>query len=413
LGAQVCRSCTSRHRVCSMGGVFASEAHPPPSRQLQHRHQSVPQAVHSAPRQLQHSPQTAIPVQRAAQSAPAPIQISVDAGRALRSHESDLASLVGSLRPRGKDVYRALLATMSAAAMRDDIVHFESALRKTLEDSVGNSVELERIASGQWQCSFSEETFVVSIRTEVLGASFSEGFALLSELKGRAVTVRSMLLGNKAEWMRQLAKKPDRTEFLDACRRAPGQRGNARGCPQDGLGWEDDLCPFCDRPESSARLAGQHRCRVVATFRCPQCQSQWSSKQARFNPEEERVLGQKCKTCDQLGELLRWNFSDAPYGGSEGSERERKPHRSDLCEACSRFGNCQGAFFEPFIISSAIALLTKQSGVGKVGRRLGGQCRHLLCSDVATHLLQPRRPKSARGRQLMEQQGSRQKECKG
>lgn len=294
---------------------------------------------------------------------PAPIQITADAGRALQSHESDLAELVGGLRTRGKDIYRALLATMSAAVMRDDIVHFESALRKALEDSVGNSVELERIASGQWQCSLSEETFVVSIRTEVLGASFSEGFALLSELKGRAITVRSTLLGNKAEWMRQLSKKPDRTEFLDACRRAPGERGNRCGFPQDELGWENDLCPFCDRPESSARLAGQHRCRVVATFRCSRCQSQWSSKQARFNPEEERVLGQKCKTCDKLGELLRWNFSDVPDGGSEGSERERKPHRSDLCEACSRFGNCQGAFFEPLIISSAIALLTKQSGV--------------------------------------------------
>jgi hypothetical protein len=43
-------------------------------------------------------------------------------------------------------------------------------------------------------------------------------------------------------------------------------------------------------------------------------------------------------------------------------ERERKPHRSDLCEACGSFGNCQGAFFEPFIMSSAIALLTEQRG---------------------------------------------------
>eukprot|EP00811_Abedinium_folium_P016088 NODE_25031_length_602_cov_1.313684.p1 GENE.NODE_25031_length_602_cov_1.313684~~NODE_25031_length_602_cov_1.313684.p1 ORF type:complete len:168 (+),score=32.26 NODE_25031_length_602_cov_1.313684:69-506(+) len=39
---------------------------------------------------------------------------------------------------------------------------------------------------------------------------------------------------------------------------------------------------------------------------------------------------------------------------------ERKPHRSDLCEACDSFGNCQGAFFEPFIMSSAIALHTNQ-----------------------------------------------------
>jgi hypothetical protein len=100
-------------------------------------------------------------------------------------------------------------------------------------------------------------------------------------------------------------------------------------------------------------------CHVTATFRCQQCNAQWLSVRARFDPEEERVLGQQCKACQQFGEELRWQFSDVPAGGDEG--QERKPHRSDLCEACDRFGNCQGAFFEPLIMSSAISLLTKQS----------------------------------------------------
>jgi len=138
--------------------------------------------------------------------------------------------------------------------------------------------------------------------------------------------------------------------------------GSAVGLQRAGLNWDDNMCHFCKKSESSARLAGKHRCHVTATFRCSECRGQWSSVQARFNPEEERVLGQKCKACQQSGDLVRWDFSDVPDGGNKENENERKPHRSDLCEACGSFGNCQGAFFEPFIMSSAIMLLTKQCG---------------------------------------------------
>merc|ERR1719336_3333718 len=88
---------------------------------------------------------------------------------------------------------------------------------------------------------------------------------------------------------------------------------------------------------------------------CPACHGRWSSVQARFDPEEERVLGQRCKDCQQFGDVITYQFC-APASGTPKAD-ERKPHRSDLCEACSRFGNCQGAFFEPFVMSSAIALL--------------------------------------------------------
>jgi len=249
---------------------------------------------------------------------------------------------------------------MSLAVAQHDIVHFESAFRKQLEESIGGGVELERIASGQWRCSCGGDAFIVSIRTEVLGTSPTEAFELLSELKCQARTVRSMLLGDSAQWMRKLSKGCDKREFLSACSHAPGEWGNAAGLQRAGLDWDADMCNFCEKPERSAQLAGKHKCHVTATYQCPECRSQWSSVQARFSPEEERVLGQKCQSCQQPGKVLRWNFSDVHEG--QGGERERKPHRSDLCEACGSFGNCQGAFFEPFIMSSAIALLTKQSG---------------------------------------------------
>jgi len=275
-----------------------------------------------------------------------------------------LNQLFGSLRPEGRSVYRALQATMSSAVGQEDVVHFESAFRKKLQESMGAGVDIKRIASGQWQCSCRGEEFVVSIRTEVLGASLTEGFEFLSELKNQARTVRSMLLSDNAQWMRKLSvtmrNGGGKVEFLDACRRSPGDQGNAGVLRRTGSDRDDDLCHCCEKPESSARMAGKHRCYVSATFRCGACCSNWSSVQARFDPEEERVLGQKCKACERPGDVIRWNFSDMPEGDKEGSKRERKSHRSDLCEACSSFGNCQGAFFEPFIMSSAIALLTKQ-----------------------------------------------------
>lgn len=276
----------------------------------------------------------------------------------MKDQSAKLAHLVSSLSTPGKCVFQALQATMSLSAM-DDIAHFESAFRKTLEESM-DGVQLDRIASGQWQCSYRGEKFVVSIRTEVLGASLNESFEFLSELKGQARLVKSTLLGDNAKWMRNLSKGCAQREFLIACRCTPDERGNTAGVHQLEVDWGGATCGFCEKPESSAHMGGRHKCRVTATFRCPECRSQWSTAQARFHPEEERVLAQKCKDCQQVGDLLQWTFSNTSDGGNQKTNRERKPHRSDLCEACGSFGNCQGAFFEPFIMSSAIALLRKQ-----------------------------------------------------
>jgi len=333
-----------------MGGVFSSQDSQS-ARSATQPARSAPQHARSAPQPVRSSPQ---PVR----SAPAPVQISAAAISDMQDQSAKLTRLVSSLSTQGKCVFQALQATMSLAAT-DDIAHFESALRKTLQESMAG-VQLDRIASGQWQCSYRGEQFVVSIRTEVLGASLSESFEFLSELKGQARLVKSTLLGDNAQWMRSLSKGCAQQQFLNACRCAPDERGNTDGAHHPEVDWGGATCDFCEKPESSAHMGGRHKCRVTATFRCPECRSQWSTAQARFDPEEERVLGQKCKECHQSGDLLRWNFSDTSDGGNQKTNHERKPHRSDLCEACGNFGNCQGAFFEPFIMSSAIALLMKQ-----------------------------------------------------
>lgn len=289
------------------------------------------------------------------------LQISDGALLDLKSHESKLTQLVSSLPSEGKKVYRALQTAMLLAATQGNTVHFESAFRRQLEDVIHQQdVVVERLASGQWQCSCAGKVFVVSIRTEVLGAPLNEAFEFLSDLKSHASTVRSTLLSNQAEWMKKLSRGSDRATFLEACARDGYERERSRYEPDSDP--DDDLCEFCNRPTRSAQLAGKHRCRVTASFRCQDCRCKWSSVQARFDPEQGRVLGQKCKDCQQIGEIMSWQFEvpDKEIKINESSG-ERKPHRSDLCEACGCFGNCQGAFYEPFIMSSAITLLTKRS----------------------------------------------------
>lgn len=295
-------------------------------------------------------------------TAPVHVQITASARAAVDDHQAKLAHIVGTLPPDGQKVFQALQATMlDAVAPKQNVAHFESALQQRLSSSIVGAVKLERISSGQWRCSCSGSEFIVSVRTEVLGASLNEAFEFLSELKHQARGVRTTLLSDSAAWMRNLSRGADKARFLDACRQAGTQVANAPGPGRVAQNWNDVMCDFCEKPIDSAHLGGKHRCHVTASFRCPGCRGQWSSVQARFDPEEQRVLGQKCQHCQSSGDVVRWQFSDLPDKSNMGVER--KPHRSDLCEACDSFGNCKGAFFEPFIMSTAIQLHTQQSEV--------------------------------------------------
>lgn len=298
-------------------------------------------------------------------TAPAPVQITASARAAVEDQQAKLARIVDGLPAYGQIVFRELRATLfDAVAPNHNVAHFESVLQQRLSSSIDGDIKLERISSGQWRCSCSGNECLMSVRTEVLGASLNESFEFLSELKQQARAVRTTLLSDSAAWMRSLSKGVSKGHFLDACRKTGtqspiGGHGNTLGPRHHAQDYSDAMCVFCDKPIHSAHLGGKHRCRVTAAFRCPSCQGQWSSVQARFDPSEKRVLGQKCQHCQSFGNVLRWQFCDLPASNNEGVEH--KPHRSDLCEACDSFGNCQGAFFEPFIISSAIELCTQKS----------------------------------------------------
>lgn len=298
-------------------------------------------------------------------ASPQKMQITPAAYADLERHVEKLRVVASDLPEQGRDLLHALHAAMMSAVADNQHAHFESMLEEQmLAHLPGSGMRLERIASGQWRAvGGTGHEFILSVRTEVLGAPLSETFELLSQLKTQARAARSTLLGDGAQWMRKLGKGDyvNRRDFLKACRDA-GSEGSVGARTRAAHGeWDgEELCCFCEHPLSTARLGGKHRCHVTGTFRCPGCWSQWSSAQARFDPEEERVLGQKCKECQEFGQVIRYQFCEAPVGREEAGER--KPHRIDLCEACDRFGHCQGAFFEPFVMSSAVALHAGMTG---------------------------------------------------
>merc|ERR1719443_2319784 len=328
-------------------------------------HETPASWAHTAAKPLHQAPRPM--VMAAAKRAEPSVQISVSAHADLLDCAERLDRATCSLPVEGQGLLRALLSAMCMAVAEDRAAapHFESQLREQISAQLGAGIELERMKSGQWKASggAAHRGFVLSVRTEVLGASPAENVEFLAKLKDTARAVRTTLLSDGADWMRRLSKGASQGQFLAACsslgtEHSGERRARARAYDDDDD--DGDCCEFCQLPLNSALLGGRHMCHIKCTFRCPECRGQWSSVQARFDPAEERVLGQKCQACQQFGDELQWWFSDAPAAASEA--RERKPHRQELCEACDRFGNCKGAFFEPFVMSSGIALHAGRPG---------------------------------------------------
>ncbi|CAE7379928.1 unnamed protein product [Symbiodinium natans] len=279
------------------------------------------------------------------------LELPAHAKAVLETHSRKLEDQKQKLCPVGQRVFSALRNAMSQAAS-EQWVEFERAFRQHLARCRLGLPSLERVASGQWSCSLAGRDFLVSLRTEVL-ADGQEANDFLARLKQEARRVRGTLFEHGAWWMKSLVQGlASKEDFLKQCRVAwpQGCAGLSRSSGRE------DACEWCGCSKASSHLAGSHLCRVMAQFCCESCSSKWWSVQARFDPQQERVLGQKCKFCELHGLVLAWCFSEPQDVLNSGT----KYHRSDLCEACGRFGNCQGAFFEPFIMSAAIELLARK-----------------------------------------------------
>lgn len=260
----------------------------------------------------------------------------------------------------GKEIWKAMSTTISNT-LSAGVVHFESKLKNELGIQIGDC-QLDRQAGSQWVLRFgsSWNPYYVSVRAEVLGSSGSE---LLSELKRKAKTVKSTLLDHGAQWLRDLTKSHStKANFLKAVqeRERSSSKGKGKGhkgktphsdCSDED---EDEVCHICWKSIRRDLLGGKHMCRIVVQFTC--C-GKWTSHSGRYNVEEGRVMGQRCQRCGHYGQpSKKWSFAKEHI--AVDGEDSKKAHREDLCEACERYGNCRGAFFDPFQMAMAVQAYT-------------------------------------------------------
>ena len=208
---------------------------------------------------------------------PRVVQISAAARDDLDERLGRLVRASAQLPGPGRQLLEALTAEIQAAMAdhaqdRGRSPHFESGLRREIEARVGAVDHLERLrgSPGAWSVSglggFGGPGYVLSIRTEVLGAPPGEAFDALARLRSSAAGVRNTLLGDGAAWMRRLSRRDaDYGDFLAAAKHSGGA-AYAGAHPQRVD--SGPLCDFCDAPLGSALLGGAHKCRVGVTYRC-------------------------------------------------------------------------------------------------------------------------------------------------
>lgn len=259
----------------------------------------------------------------------------------LRNHPLALQEHFSNLSTFGRKIQQALGDAMRASVrFKGGTVLVERALKECLARALPQA-EVERVGTAQWKVVIDDEAYFASVRCEVLDSPEATG-GFLADLKEEARMVKRTLLADDAQRLKQLGQGMTRNEFLQECKNFAALQPNSL-----------ESCSICSQPFTKNQHAGTHKCKVYAEFLCRRDKTRWTSMQARYDPGKQRVLGQKCKLCDVFGECVKWSMLDP-----QASQREfQNTHRSDLCESCNRFGNCQGAFFDPFIIAAALDLV--------------------------------------------------------
>eukprot|EP00449_Zooxanthella_nutricula_P044563 CAMPEP_0198594656 /NCGR_PEP_ID=MMETSP1462-20131121/140916_1 /TAXON_ID=1333877 /ORGANISM="Brandtodinium nutriculum, Strain RCC3387" /LENGTH=365 /DNA_ID=CAMNT_0044326273 /DNA_START=1 /DNA_END=1095 /DNA_ORIENTATION=- len=216
-----------------------------------------------------------------------------------------------------------------------------------------------------------------SVRLEVL----SDDQNFLHDVKEKARVVKDTLLDERGKWKKTLLPESGAVslEKVRAFERECASRsqdfdrqgGFASRDRNRGNAWNDEqatLCETCGRSTQENQLKGVHMCVVFAVFQCEECRYSWSSYHGRLRPDKE-MMGQQCKQCKGQGTAKDWR----PVSESD-KERQRDNrqwnsnsggtrfgmHQSELCDACREFGNCMGVFYDPFILTTALSLVSGQ-----------------------------------------------------
>jgi len=100
--------------------------------------------------------------------------------------------------------------------------------------------------------------------------------------------------------------------------------------------------------------------KVCASFQCVSCKHKWTTFHARLQPDGETIMGQSCVKCGEKGQATEWHVADNRREHQERDSSGGGMHVSSLCDACVRFGNCMGTFYDPFVLTTALHLITGQ-----------------------------------------------------
>ena len=146
------------------------------------------------------------------------------------------------------------------------------------------------------------------------------------------------------------------SDFEVECRgRVEGFRQQGEPSKRYSQMWVDSpACKRGGRPEEEDQLSGVHMCVVFANFQCRRCNYSWASHHARLKPDET-LMGQQCSRCASAGVAKEWKPNTR---GDEESRGQDGVHQSRLCDACREFGSCMGMFYDPFVLTTALSLVS-------------------------------------------------------
>lgn len=283
-----------------------------------------------------------------------------------------LTSLRDNLGRDASKCYMALqMALQRHSTPQGSRPNFEKDFHESLSVAFPNALDIiaKQIGSwNQWEVTVDNgPTMSCSVRLEVL----SDDPQVVQDIKSKARIVKETLLEDNSKWKRTLQPETGAFNFerLSQFERECATRANAAYDPEyeRGKGGKQSTKWIPKDGEKGGRgghgdemsqILGQ---RVFATFQCSGCGNSWTSYHARLRPDGETIMGQSCAKCMGSGRAMDWRICEPNEQQHQGGERKMQGmHQVELCEACREFGNCTGVFYDPFILTTALSIVSGQ-----------------------------------------------------
>jgi len=274
--------------------------------------------------------------------------------------------------------------------------HFEKDFHESLSTLFSDAWDIRARQIGswnQWEVQVDDgPPMYCSVRLEVL----SDDPQFLRDIKSKAKIVKDTLLEDNAHWKRNLSpengafnwEKLSQFEKECAYRSQQGSAGSGVALPKRNNNmWVEPktFCEVCGKSKDDDQLSGIHMCVVFATFHCPECRYSWTSYHGRLRPDHETLMGQQCSRCNGQGVSKDWRVvsNEGPNQNGSGNRAQHGMHQSELCDACQQFGNCMGVFYDPFVLTTALSLV---SGQYVQWKPFSEEMPELLVADIGPQL---------------------------